>query len=173
MSRFHDLAQAQIKNELESSQQYLAIAVYFDSLTLPQLAGAFYKHAHEERNHALRFVQYLLDRRVSVEIPALDAVDGDFDSVDDALYLAVTHERLVTSQIENLAQAADNENDYLGRPFMDWFLKEQVEEETFVDKIFAAARSAENLLQLEAFVHREVDRKPTPGAPHIAGSGNV
>jgi bacterioferritin B len=169
-----NLFQAQIRNELENSQQYLAIAVLLDANTLPQLAKAFYAHAHEERNHALRFVQYMIDRREEVRIPALRPVANIFECIEEALRLAVTHEREVTGQICNLVKVASETNDYLALKFLDWFLREQVEEEAFVDKILAAAvRAGGNLLQLESFVHREIDRHATPGAPNIAGSGAV
>src|SRR2546423_14374123 len=73
MGRFHDAVNEQIGREFAASQQYVAIAVYYDGETLPQLAAHFYRQAVEERNHAMMLVQYLLDSDVRVVIPGVAA----------------------------------------------------------------------------------------------------
>ena len=83
MSRFHDAVNEQIGYEFAASQQYIAIAVYYDAETLPQLAAHFYRQAVEERNHAMMLVQYLLDADEPVTIPGVDAPQTDFaDAVE-------------------------------------------------------------------------------------------
>ena len=67
---FESLLRAQVGNEIDAHTQYIAIAVYFDSEDLPQLAAHFYRQSFEERNHAMMLVQYMLDRDITVEIPA-------------------------------------------------------------------------------------------------------
>ena len=67
----------QIRNEFSASQQYIAVAVYYDSQSLPQLAAHFYRQAVEERNHAMIMVQYLLDADADVVMPGIDAPQTD------------------------------------------------------------------------------------------------
>ena len=69
MSRFTEVLNEQIANEYAASQQYVAVAVYYDAQTLPQLAAHFYRQAVEERNHAMMIVQYLLDADAELAHP--------------------------------------------------------------------------------------------------------
>jgi len=174
-TKFHALIQEQIRSEFGAAQQYLAIAVYFDSADLPQLAKHFYAQAIEERNHAMMLVQYLLDRDIDVEIPGVDPVRNSFDTPRDALALALDQERTVTEQISRLASVARDEGDYLGEQFIQWFLAEQVEEVSVMTTLVRIAdRAGENLFHLEDFVAREIASAPkeTTGAPKAAG-GNL
>ncbi|EFD79584.1 ferritin family protein [Mycobacterium tuberculosis T85] len=98
--------QEQIHNEFTAAQQYVAIAVYFDSEDLPQLAKHFYSQAVEERNHAMMLVQHLLDRDLRVEIPGVDPVRNQFDRPREALALALDQERTVTDQVGRLTAVA-------------------------------------------------------------------
>ena len=68
----------QIRNEFSASQQYIAVAVYYDSQSLPGLAAHFYRQAVEERNHAMMMVQYLLDADEDVLTPGIDAPQTGF-----------------------------------------------------------------------------------------------
>ncbi len=173
-TKFHALLQDQIRSEFTAAQQYIAIAVYFDGADLPQLAKHFYAQAIEERNHAMMLVQYLLDRDVDVEIPGVDAVCNRFDSPREALVLALNQERTVTEQISRLASVAREEHDYLGEQFMQWFLKEQVEEVAMMSTLVRIAdRAGANLFHLEDFVARELGAATAdPTAPTAAG-GNL
>jgi ferritin len=73
MGRFHDAVNEQIGYEFGASQQYVAVAVYYDAETLPQLAAHFYRQAVEERNHAMMLVQFLLDADQEVRLPGVEA----------------------------------------------------------------------------------------------------
>ncbi|MBS9535212.1 ferritin [Mycobacterium sp. M1] len=170
-TKFHALLQEQIYHEFTAAQQYVAVAVYFDGGDYPQLAKFFYAQAVEERNHAMMLVQYLLDRDVDVEIPGVDAVRNHFATPRDALALVLDQERTVTDQISRLAAAARDENDYVGEQFMQWFLKEQVEEvATMTRLVRVAERAGSNMFDLENFIAREVGvGAPEAGAPRIAG----
>ena len=173
-TKFHHLLRDQIRSEFSASQQYIAIAVYFDGADLPQLAKHFYGQAVEERNHAMMLVQYLLDRDVEVEIPGIDAVRSVFASPTQALKLVLDQERTVTEQISRLASVAREEGDYLGEQFMQWFLKEQVEEVALATTLIRIAdRAGTNLFHLEDFVARELATTAAdPNAPKAAG-GNL
>ncbi|MDG4668355.1 ferritin [Mycobacterium sp. 236(2023)] len=170
-TKFHGLLNDQVRSELGASQQYLAIAVYFDSADLPQLASLFYRQSVEERNHAMMLVQYLIDRGVATEIPAVDPVRNTFETPHDAISLALNLERSVTEQISRLAATARDEGDYLGEQFIQWFLKEQVEEVAQMTTLVRVAeRAGADLFHLEDFVAREISApKGDPAAPKAAG----
>jgi bacterioferritin B len=170
-SKFHALLQEQVYHEFTNSQQYIAMAVYFDGADLRQLAKHFYAQAVEERNHAMMLVQYLLDRDVRVEIPGVDGVRNAFDTPRAALALALDQERLVTEQVSRLAAVARDEGDYLGEQFVQWFLKEQVEEMALMTSLVRVAdRAGANLFDLENFVAREIDSaRSVADAPAVAG----
>lgn len=170
-TKFHSLLNDQVRSELGASQQYLAIAVYFDSADLPQLASFFYRQSVEERNHALMLVQYLIDRGVTTEIPAVDPVRNAFETPRDAIGLALDLELAVTDQISRLAGTARDEGDYLGEQFMQWFLKEQVEEVALMTTLVRIAeRAGADLFHLEDYVAREISAGGTdPSAPRAAG----
>ncbi|GAA2391310.1 ferritin [Gordonia cholesterolivorans] len=101
---FHQLLHDQISNEFSASQQYIALAVYYDSHDMPQLAKHFYAQSVEERNHAMMIVQYFLDRDIDVKIPAADAPITEFDDYRGPIELALKQEKIVTQQIVDLAK---------------------------------------------------------------------
>ena len=172
MSPVHDLLNEQIGHEYFASQQYVAIAVWYDQQALPQLAAHFYAQAVEERNHAMMIVQYLMDRESDVVIPGVPEVRNSFDSVVEPLELALAQEQLVTSQFEELIATARQERDYPGEQFMHWFLKEQVEEVASMSTLLqVAGRCVENPLLLEDYLAREgaSGEAADPTAPHPAG----
>ncbi|MCV7131804.1 ferritin [Mycobacterium hodleri] len=170
-TKFHHLLQEQIRIEFTASQQYTAIAVHFDSADLPQLAKHFYAQALDERNHAMMLVQYLIDRDVEVEIPGTDAVRNAFTTPTEALRLALEQERTVTEHISRLAAVARDEGDYLGEQFMQWFLKEQVEEVALMTTLVRVSeRAGADLFHLEDFVAREISADEADAtAPKAAG----
>ncbi|MFV0493782.1 ferritin [Mycobacterium sp.] len=170
-TKFHGLLQDQIYAEFTAAQQYLAIAVFFDSEDLPQLAHHFYSQAAEERSHAMMIVRHLLDRGLPVEIPGAEPVRNHFDLPRDALALALAQERAVTDQVSRLTAVARDEGDYLGEQFVQWFLKEQVEEVALMATLVRVAdRAGADLFELENFVAREVPKPSAePGAPPVAG----
>lgn len=171
MSPVHDLLTEQIGHEFAASQQYIAIAVWFDQQALPQLAARFYAQAVEERNHAMMIIQYLMDRESQVTIPGVPAVRNDFSSVTEPLDLALAQERQVTAQFEALIALAREERDYLGEQFMHWFLKEQVEEVSSMATLLQVAhRVGDNVMLLEDFLARETGGEAVdPTAPAAAG----
>jgi ferritin len=171
---FVDRLNEQIGHEFAASQQYLAIAVYYDDDTLPRLAAFFYAQALEERNHALMMVQYLLDAGAQAPIPGVAEPQSKFDDVVAPVSLALAQERRVTDQINALAAIARKEGDYTSEQFMQWFIKEQVEEvATMSDLLRVVERSRENPLLAEEYLAREGlgagNGSADPTAPPIAG----
>lgn len=171
-SKFFELLQSQVKNELNASQQYVAVAVWFDKEDMPQLAKHFYRQALEERNHALAIVQYLLDTNHHVEIPGVDEVRNDFSTPVELIELALAQEKEVAHEIETLAKAALAEDDYTSEQFMQWFLKEQVEEISQMSTLLNIAKRANgNVFEIERFLHQESfgDGGSDSGMPRVAG----
>ncbi len=156
MTRFNELLNAQVANEFGASQQYVAIAVFYDGETLPQLAGHFYRQAVEERSHAMMLVQYLLDAGGPVVIPGVAAPQTAFGDAIEPVALALAQERRVTEQISALAAAARAEGDLVGEQFMAWFLKEQLEEMSSMAALLKTVEraAASNLLLVEDYLAR-------------------
>jgi bacterioferritin B len=172
-TRFTDQLNVQIGNELAAHNQYLACAVYFDALTMPQMAAVFYGQALEERSHAMMMVQYLLDTDAEVAIPAVPAPTSAFEDVVAPVRLALQQEKTVTDQINGLLKIAREENDFASEQFMQWFIKEQVEEvATMSDLLRVVERSKDDPMEIENFMAREHpgDESDDPTAPHPAGA---
>jgi ferritin len=164
----------QIGHEFAAHQQYVACAVYYDSETLPQLARFFYRQALEERDHAMMMVQYLLDADEPVQIPGVAAPQVDFADIVAPVSLALDQERRVTEQINALAAVARNAGDYTSEQFMQWFIKEQVEEvATMSDLLRVVERSGGSPMDVETWMAREHGggAPADPTAPRPAGSG--
>jgi ferritin len=169
---FVDRLNEQIGHEFAASQQYLAIAVYYDDETLPRLASFFYKQSLEERNHALMMIQYLLDAGVEAPVPGIDAPQNGFPDVVAPVALALEQERRVSAQINALAGIAREESDYTSEQFMQWFIKEQVEEvASMSDLLKVVQRAKDNPLLAEEYLVREAtgDSGLDPTAPPVAG----
>lgn len=132
----------QIGNELSASHQYVAIAVYFDAEGLPMLARHFHRQAVEERDHAMRFVKYLVEADAAVRIPAVPAPTAVFKSADEAVKLSLDSEMRVTKQINALMDRAIKEGDHLSRNMLEWFVAEQREEVTSMDTLLRMVRRA-------------------------------
>jgi ferritin len=169
---FIDKLNEQIGYEFAASQQYVAIAVHYDSETLPRLAAVFYAQAIEERNHAMMLVQYVLDVGEQVRIPGASEPQTQFADLAAPVALALEQEKRVSKQISALAAAAREEGDYMGEQFMQWFIKEQVEEVSSMSALLSVVeRSLDNPMTVEEYIARERPSGATadPTAPAAAG----
>lgn len=144
----------EIGRELFASHQYIAIASYFDDRALKKLAQMFFKQSQEEREHAMKFVEYLNEVGGKVEIPAVDAPKNDFQSAEEAVRLALEWELDVTRHINDLMTMAVEQKDYAAQEFLDWFVKEQVEEvSTMQDLLQIVQQVGEHyLIMVEAYL---------------------
>ncbi|MCW2797102.1 ferritin [Nocardioides sp.] len=170
--RFVEQLNVQIGNELAAHNQYLACAVFYDAQTMPQMAAFFYQQALEEREHALMMVQYLLDTDSEVTIPGVEAPVPTFADVTAPVELALAQEKRVTEQINGLLRIAREEFDFASEQFMQWFIKEQVEEiATMTDLLTVVKRNLDDVEDIEEYVAREQNGGETdPTAPRIAGA---
>ena len=171
--RFVEQLNTQIGNELSAHNQYLACAVYYDDLTMPQMAAFFYRQALEERDHAMMMVQYLLDTDEPVRIPGVEAPEAGFADVIAPVKLALAQEKRVTEQINGLLKTAREDYDFASEQFLQWFIKEQVEEvATMSDLLAVVTRNADDIEDIEEYVAREQGGEGAdPTAPRIAGDG--
>ena len=171
-ARFTDQLNVQIGNELAAHNQYLACAVHYDALTMPQMAAFFYAQALEERAHAMMMVQYLLDTDAAVEIPAVEAPVNSFADVVAPVELALAQEKRVTEQVNDLLRIAREEHDFASEQFMQWFIKEQVEEvATMSDLLAVVKRNVDDVEDIEEYVAREQRGEAAdPTAPREAGA---
>ena len=170
--RFVEALNDQIAREFGASQQYLAVAVWYDDETLPRLAQLFYDQSVEERGHGLMMAKYLLDSGLRPRVPRVSEPRPDFADFVEPIRLSLEQERKVTEQISDLAAIAREERDYVSEQFMQWFLKEQVEEiDLMATLLDTAERCRDRPLDLEEFVAREGigGDEADPTAPAAAG----
>jgi ferritin len=169
---FVDALNEQIGRELGAAHQYLAVAFYYENLTLPQLAAFFYAQSREERGHALMMAQYLLDSEIQPEIPAIGAPRGGFSDFVEPIAIALEQERAVTDQISALVAIAREQHDFQSEQFMQWFLKEQVEEVSTMSSLLEVGeRSRDRSMDVEEYLAREGTPagQADPTAPSVAG----
>ena len=168
---FSEALNKQIANEFAASQQYVGMAIYYDSETLPRLASFFYRQAVEERNHAMMMVQFLLDTDAEIHIPSIEAKDTKFNDSVAPVRAALEQEERVSDEIFALFELARETKDYRAEQFMQWFVKEQVEEVALMqDLLNVVTRASDNLLLVEDYLYREkLGEGEEEDAPPAAG----
>src|SRR5688572_9526765 len=161
-----DAINEQIGNEFGASLQYVAIAAHFSADALPQLSEHFFAQAEEEKEHAMRFIKYVVDAGGRVVLPAIDAPQASFKTAEAAIKLSLDQEVKVTHQINALVELARGENDYITINCLQWFLPDHQEKESSMDNLLKMAQpGSKNLLQGEKYPAR-VENKPMPGPRH-------
>ena len=157
-----DALNKQVVEEFTASNQYTAMALYFDSEALPELTRYFHAQAAEEHMHGMKLLQFITDAGAQPIVPATKEVKNYFESVEEAVELALNQELKVTDQINNLVTVSDRENDYLTHEFLQWFVTEQLEEVTTMsDLLIIVKRAGANLFRVEDYLARI----PHPSAP--------
>jgi ferritin len=148
----------QLGRELEASHAYISIAAYFDREALPRLAQFFYAQSAEEREHAMKFVKFIVDVEGGVEVPAVAAPSYEFADAVAAVSGALESERDVTRRIYELVEVAREEKDYMALRFLDWFIDEQREEEATMSSLLQVIQRAAplpgGLLHVEDYLAR-------------------
>jgi bacterioferritin B len=171
--RFVEALNEQVANEFAASHQYVAIAAHYEAQTLPQLARFFYEQAVEERGHAMMMIRYLLDTDSPVRLREVTAPEGNFADHIAPIRLALEQERTVSAQIGELFRVAREESDFLSEQFVQWFLREQVEEVATMTELHDVAERVKDFpMWLEEFIAREQPGgggSADPTAPEPAG----
>ena len=129
-AKVHELLNQQINKEFYSAYLYLDFSNYFKAKGLDGFANWYMIQAQEERDHAMLFYQYLQNENREVTLEAIAKPDKVFSSHMDVLKAGLEHEEYVTSLINDIYAAAYESKDFRTMQFLDWFVKEQGEEET-------------------------------------------
>lgn len=130
-----DAINLQLNKELSSEYIYLGMAAYTKSLDLDGFANFFTVQVQEERFHAMKFYNFLLDRGAEVVLKEIPAPGGNYKNVIDVFEKTLAHEQFITKSINELMDLAVKENDHSLVSFLKWFVDEQVEEEATVSRI--------------------------------------
>ncbi len=156
----------QVGRELGASNQYVNIAAYFDSESLPELAAFFYRQADEERTHAMKFVHYIVEAGGKVVVPGVEESLAALESAEHAAKLSLEWELEVTNQINDLMKQAIEETDFIAQEFLRWFVNEQLEEVSTMDQLLSVIRRAGEggLLLVEDYLVRRGDPHADEGA---------
>lgn len=125
----------QINKELFSEYLYISMQAWLAEQNLDGMANWMDAQGKEERFHAMKFFNYLIERGAKVQLAAIEGPEVNFDNPLKAFKMALEHEQLITKSINELMDLAIAENDHASRSFLQWFVDEQVEEEASVDKI--------------------------------------
>ncbi len=141
-SEVSDALNEQIKHEFYSSYLYLSMAGSFEVAELPGFARWMRKQSEEEREHAMKFFDFLLDRGEHVQLQAIDQPPYAFRSPLDTFEQALEHEKEITSRIHQLYELSLQKNDYPAQVFLHWFVTEQVEEEKTATEVVERLRMA-------------------------------
>ena len=131
------LLNQQINKEFYSAYLYLDMSNYYDELDLDGYANYYNIQAQEERDHALLFMQYMQQNSLKITLEAIDKPDKVYSNVIDPLVAAAEHERYVTALINDLYHEAYEAKDFRTMQFLDWFVKEQAEEEDNADSMIS------------------------------------
>ena len=137
-----DALNEQLKHELYSSYLYLAMSAYCDDQNLPGFAHWMRLQAEEEREHAMKFYDFILDRDGKLALQALPQPPREFGSPVDLFEQVLGHEQEITSLIEQLYRKAGSEQDHATQIFLEWFITEQIEEEKTASELLETLRMA-------------------------------
>lgn len=160
-----ELLNDQINKELYSAYLYLDFANYYQSKGLEGFANWYTVQAQEERDHAMLFLKYLQNNNVSVELKAIAQPDIKMENLMDALKAGLAHEEYVTSLIHTIYGARQEVKDFRTMQFLDWFIKEQGEEETnandLITKMELFGTDAKGLYMLDSELKTRVYTAPS------------
>ena len=154
-----DAMNDQIKNELYSAYQYLAMSAYCESMNFPGFAHWMRVQFQEEMEHALKFYDFIQARRGRVLLQVIEPPVNDFHSPLEAFEQALEHEQKVTSQINDLYELAVSENDYASQTFLQWFVTEQVEEEKNVGDVVETLKMVGDQSEALFLLDRELSKR--------------
>lgn len=133
--KVEEILNVQVQKEDYSSQLYLAMASWAENLGFEGVSEWLYLQAEEERMHMLKLVRYINDRDGTALIPALDQPPTDFNNVKVMFDKVLEHEKFISASINEIVAVCIEEKDYTTNNWIQWFVTEQIEEETSVKAI--------------------------------------
>lgn len=157
----------QIKVEAESSQSYLAMASWAEINGFPGASAFLYMHSDEERFHMLKLIKFVNDRGGHALIPSLAQPDKEYQSLNHVFTLLLEHETRVTAEINKVVEVCLSEKDYTTHNFMQWYVSEQIEEETLARNVLDKLKLIGNDKGALYFFDRDVatlKAVPPPGS---------
>jgi len=171
-----DALNTQINAEMYSAYLYFAMAADFEDKNLPGFAHWMYTQAQEEFGHATRFYNYVLEQQGRVKLAAIDAPPSEWASPVDVFEAVYKHEQHITSLINNLVALAMEEKDFATSILLQWFVTEQVEEEsnaaTILAKLKMVGDNAQGLFMMDQELgQRQAGIQPVPGGGSSAPAG--
>jgi len=149
----------QLNAELYSAYLYLAMAAHFESVNLPGFANWMKIQTREELAHAMKFYDYINERGGNVALKAIAEPPAKWKSPPDAFQASLDHEKLVTQRINNLMDLAIEQKDHAARSFLNWFVDEQVEEETSVGQVIEKLKMVKDAPGAMFMLDRELSRR--------------
>lgn len=158
-SELQALLSEQFIREMEASYQYLAISSYFEAIGLGGFANWMRKQSDEERDHAMKFFDFSHDRGCEIEFAPLSQPSPKFSSPEDALKLALAQEQMNTLAIKKLYGTALQLGEFEMTEFLNWFLKEQIEEEKSVEQVLMDTKRASTDSAALLFLDRELQKR--------------
>jgi ferritin len=154
--RFADALNAQIGREYAAAHQYTAIAAWYDAETFPRLSKFFYDQAEEEREHARKMTDYLLETGQTVRLGEVSAPLNEFPDHVEPIRHALEQEKRVTVEIDRLVEIARETRDNASEIFLQWFVSEQVEEEDTIGSLLQVAERVRDFpMMVEEFLARD------------------
>ena len=129
-----DAINEQIKNELFSGYLYLSMSAWFETQNLPGMAKWMRAQAREEQEHAMKFFDFVNERGGKIELKTIDQPQIEYDSALQIFEMSLAHEKYITGLINQLYELTLAEKDYPAQILLQWYIKEQVEEENNVGK---------------------------------------
>jgi ferritin len=133
--KVHQAMNEQVRHELESYYIYLSMAAWFHAQNLDGMAHWMRCQAHEEMIHAMKFMDHILDRGGAVKLQDLKQIKTSWQSVPEVWQDTLAHEQFITGKIHGIVKISRAESDYASDTLLNWFTKEQVEEEATAEKI--------------------------------------
>ncbi len=169
--KIEEALNGQLNAELYSAYLYLSMAAYFESADLAGFASWMRVQVAEERFHAMKFYDYIIERGGRVTLGPIEAPPSDWDSPLAVFEATLTHEQMVTGLINNLMDLAREEKDNASEIFLQWFVNEQVEEEDNVGKALGQLKLIKDSPQALFMMDREMGQRVfTPPAAAEGGA---
>jgi ferritin len=158
--KVQDALNDQIKHELYSSYVYLAVSAYCHTISLPGFANWFLQQSSEEKDHAMKIYNFILDRGGKVKLQAIDSPPSEYGTTLQIAQKALEHEQKVTGLIDKLYELAVKEGDLPAQMMLQWFINEQVEEEKnaqlLIDQITMVGDNRAALLMMDMELGKRV-----------------
>lgn len=156
ISDIQDAINTQIRNEYYSSYLYLSMAAYCETKNYPGFASWLRRQSDEELDHAMRLYDYILDRDGRVILEAIDQPPSEFGTLEEMFEEVLEHEKEVSSMIHSLYELAVSHNDHATSVELQWFIKEQVEEEKTASDLVEQLKQADGNKAALLMLDREV-----------------